>query len=281
MHRLVTSLQSALPAGLRKALLGSPDSPSWFADMVHSVLNWMPVRRFPTLPCRGPLEGYQMKIDWHRYRSFVYGTWEKEVVASLTKNVSEGSVVFDVGAHIGFYTLLLAKLVGPGGRVYSFEPLPENFKLLSENVERNRCSNVRLVRKAVMVRSGPIRVTVPNSEPVPGSVSLTADYGTPPITVEAITLDEFAAPLSGPIHLIKMDVEGAEHQVLLGGERTIRDHRPNLMIELHHFDPQREDQSALSLLTRWDYRVEWLNRMPETSHIFARPQERSREGKPV
>lgn len=216
-----------------------------------------------------------MKIDWHRYRSFVYGSWEPEVVSCLIKNVSSGSVALDIGAHIGFYTLLLSKLVGSEGRVYSFEPLPENHRLLRENVELNHCQNVTLVQKAILSQSGVIRVTVPGNEPVPGSVSLTTDYGTPPIQVEGVTLDEFGEQIGGAIHLVKMDVEGAEHDVLLGGRETIHKHRPVLMIELHHFGGGPDDHSVLALLIEWNYEVEWVNRMPETSHILARPLERA------
>lgn len=215
-----------------------------------------------------------MKIDWHRYRSFVYGTWEPEVVSCLVKNVPARSVALDIGAHIGFYTLLLSKIVGSEGMVYSFEPMPENHRFLRENVELNHCENVRLVQKAVLSKSGVIRATVPGNEPLPGGVSLATDYGTPPIQVESITLDEFAAELKGPIYLLKMDVEGAEHDVLLGGRDMIQKHRPLLMIELHHFEGGPDDHPVLPLLRDWNYGVEWLNRMPETSHIFARPLER-------
>jgi FkbM family methyltransferase len=220
-----------------------------------------------------------MKIDWHRYRSYAYGTWEPEVVSCLRQNVPQGAVVLDVGAHIGFYALLLSRLVGANGAVYSFEPVPDNYNLLSENIKLNNCGNVRLIRKAVLAHAGVIRVTVPGIEPTPGSVSLHTDYGTPPINVEATTLDGFAVDLQSRIHLIKMDVEGAEHEVLLGGERTIREQRPDLMIELHHFHSAPEDQTTLQLLREWNYGVIWLNRMPETSHIFAQPRETSLDSK--
>ena len=258
---------------MRRTLTGTPYAPSRLAQWVHSLLNWIAAERFPILPCAGPLAGYRMKIDWHRYRSFAYGTWEPEVVSCLSRNLRPGSVALDIGAHIGFYTLLLSKLAGSEGMVYSFEPLPENYRLLSENVELNHCGNVRLFRKAILSQSGVISVTVPANEPVPGSVSLATDYGTPPIQVEGVTLDEFAAQTGQAIHLVKMDVEGAEHDVLVGGRATIQKHRPALLIELHHFDGGPDDHPVLALLRGWNYGVEWLNRMPETSHIFCRPLE--------
>jgi FkbM family methyltransferase len=279
MHRFVTKMQAAIPLKLRRTLLGTTDSPSRLAHAVHSILNWLPFDRFPTLPCQGFLDGYRMKIDWQRYRSYVYGTWEPEVVSCLQRNVPPGALVLDIGAHIGFYALLLSKLVGGNGMVYSFEPVPGNYDLLSENIKLNNCRNVRLIRKAVLANAGVIRVTVPGIEPTPGSVSLNTDYGTAPITVEATTLDGFAVDLQSRIHLIKMDVEGAEHEVLLGGERTIRRQRPDLMIELHHFHSAPEDHTTLQLLREWNYDVTWLNRMPETSHVFAQPRETSLDPK--
>ncbi|MGC2280676.1 MAG: hypothetical protein WA603_11710, partial [Candidatus Acidiferrales bacterium] len=75
-----------------------------------------------------------MRVDWQIHRSFAYGTWEPEVVQAVQQEVTAGMNVLDLGAQSGFYTLLLSRLVGPEGRVFAFEPLPANFRLLDENV---------------------------------------------------------------------------------------------------------------------------------------------------
>jgi hypothetical protein len=71
---------------------------------------------------QGALKGYRMSIDWNRFRSFVYGTWEPEVLGAVTATVKPCMTVIDIGAHIGYYTLLFVKFVGPNGRVVAFEP---------------------------------------------------------------------------------------------------------------------------------------------------------------
>jgi len=270
VERLIAGLIARLPERSKQILLGSPERPSWFANTVHSVMNLLPLRRFPVLQCGGVLKGYRMKIDWNRHRSFVYGTWEPEVVKALSEVVSPGDVTLDIGAHIGFYSLLLARLVGPTGQVIAFEPLPGNFKILAENVELNHCSQVRAINKAVLRRKSTMAITIPHDQPLPGSVSLFTDYGGQTVVVEAVSLDEFVREARVPVNFIKMDVEGAEELVLHGGWRTIESHHPTLMIEIHHSNCEREKHPAVGLLQERRYEVQWVNRWPLTSHLLAK-----------
>jgi tRNA A58 N-methylase Trm61 len=71
-----------------------------------------------------------MRVDWQIHRSFVYGSWEPEVVGMIKQQVTAGMRVLDLGAQSGFYSLLFSKLVGPQGSVIAFEPLPANYRLL-------------------------------------------------------------------------------------------------------------------------------------------------------
>ena len=210
-----------------------------------------------------------MRIDWNRYRSFVYGTWEPDVVRTLAKLVSPGDAVLDIGAHIGFYTLLLARLVGPKGQVVAFEPLPGNFEILAENIRLNQCSQVRAINKAVMGSGGKLEVTLSQDEPLPGGTSMLNDHGGQQVAVDAVSLDEFFGSARVPLSLIKMDVEGAEEQVLRGGRKTIESLHPTLVIEVHHFDCQREEHPVLALLRDWHYELRWVNRWALTSHLVA------------
>src|SRR5882672_1432078 len=150
MRRVISSVGSILPEVFRRSLLGSESVPSSIANVMHAVLNKLPGKRVTCLPCRGVLSGYRMKIDWNRHRSFIYGTWETAVVDALVDVVHSGNCVVDVGAHIGFYTLLLSKLVGPSGRVLAFEPLMWNFSVLYDNIRLNNCSHVTAINKAVL-----------------------------------------------------------------------------------------------------------------------------------
>ena len=82
----------------------------------------------PDSSVRRRAEGLQDESRLASSSSFVYGSWEPEVVQSIQKHVMTGMTVLDIGAHSGFYSLLLSRLVGDGGKVFAFEPLPANFR---------------------------------------------------------------------------------------------------------------------------------------------------------
>jgi hypothetical protein len=125
-------------------------------------LNCAPGEKYPVLDCSGVLEGYRMRVDWTQLRGFAYGTWEPEVVKTITNHVKPGMTVLDIGAHGGFYALLLSKLVGPTGQMIAFEPLPANYRFLEENIALNRVTNVQIRREAVGKRSGEMDFEVPD-----------------------------------------------------------------------------------------------------------------------
>lgn len=259
----------------RRSLLGGPAHPNGLAKFVHELLNRLPVERFPILACRGPLGGFRMRVDWTTQRSFAYGTWEPAVTKVIQARVRPGMTALDIGAHVGFYTLLLAKLVSQSGRVISFEPMPNNFARLVENVGLNQLEQVTLVNLAVLARSQEIQANVPPGEPYSGSISLHHDYGTPRISVRATSLDEYLAGLTGRLDFAKIDVEGAEAEVLEGGVQTLKRLRPALLVELHHFDGNVSANVVPKLLPGMGYRVTWLERWEMSSYILATPEEAS------
>jgi FkbM family methyltransferase len=268
-RRLISTAMRLLPQGLKQKLVGSPAAPSWIANRVHFFLNRVPGPELICLPCEGVLAGYRMKVDWSRFRSFIYGTWEPEVIQTIREVVAEGSFAMDIGAHIGFYTLVLSRLVGPAGRVTAFEPMPETFKILEENVAMNDCRHVKVIRKALLERPGRVMAHPPDSQPLPGGVSLVADHGTEAIPVEATTLDEFMHIEKARVDFIKMDVEGAENLVLQGARHTIGAHHPTMLIEVHHFDGAAEASPVLGQLEAWGYQTRWIDRWESTSHLLA------------
>lgn len=257
-----------LPVSWRRRIIGSPEAPSRVATWAHRLLNRLPMNELPVLPCCHPLEGCSMKIDWRKHRSYLAGTWEEAVVEKLLAQVRAGDTVLDIGAHIGFYTLLLAKRVGPRGRVISFEPIPENFRILAENVRLNQFEHVIPVSKAVLARAGRFTLKITREEPVPSSVPLDQDTGSLPVEVEAVPLDDFLRGI-GPVHLIKMDVEGAEEQVIRSGLQTILQFHPTLLVELHHATGKAKEHPVPRLLESLDYQMEWLDESKWNSHIWA------------
>src|SRR5579863_676039 len=187
MRRVITALAGLVPSRSKESLIGSPSNPSWMSRVIHGIMNRIPGEPFPCLSCTGILDGYRMKVDWSRFRAFAYGTWEPEVVKAVTEVVREGFVAIDVGAHLGYYALILSRLVGSNGQVIAFEPIPSNFRILSENIELNHCKNIQAVNKAVSDRSGRCE-GAPPVENNTGSFSLLKSKGATTIAVDAISL---------------------------------------------------------------------------------------------
>ncbi len=144
----------------------------------------------------------------------------------LTRLIEPGMTFFDVGAHVGYYTLLAGRRVGNAGRVVSFEPEPRNFELLSENVRRNTLASVQIVNAAVGAREGELQLY--RDPDYAGHHRIHAVSGRASVYVRCTTLDAQAAEWGAP-DVIKMDVQGAEGEVL-AGMRTVLANTPPLAI---------------------------------------------------
>jgi FkbM family methyltransferase len=269
IENFIPRLLGWVPVSWRRAIIGRPDNPSRVATLVHNLLNRVAPAESKVFACQGALEGYRMSIDWNRFRSFVYGTWEPEVIQAVTATVKEGMTVVDIGAHIGYYSLLFAKCVGPAGRVFSFEPVPENFALLRKNIQLNELNQVQTFPQAIFSGKKEISIAVPDESPNSGDGSVVHNHGARQYLVPAITLDSFCVPSGVRPDILKMDVEGAEYDVLIGAQETISRCRPKLLIELHHFDGNVAAHPVPDLLAGWGYQIEWIDRWPLTSHILA------------
>lgn len=156
-------------------------------------------------------------------QAMAFGVFERDTVDVFRKLVKPGMTVLDVGAFIGYYTLLAASLVRNRGRVYAFEPNPNAFAILQRNVKENGYQEVvRLIPKALSDRSGraflfTVGEAAGESSLYPGNKS--ANEG---VEVETIVLDEYLAHEGWPeVHVAKIDVEGAEVDVLKGMRETI------------------------------------------------------------
>lgn len=165
------------------------------------------------------LHGQKMFLDSRDTHNLsIAGTWDPHTTRLLPSWISPGDTVLDIGAHIGYYTLLFAKLVGERGKVYAFEPEPSNFKLLQKNVEANSYENVVLEPKAVSSQKGKLPLYVDNIGS--GGHSL-EDFseGRSSLEVEVLRLDEY--PLTR-VDFIKMDIEGHESKALDGMSNLLR-----------------------------------------------------------
>lgn len=148
-------------------------------------------------------------------------TWEPGTTMLFRRLVREGMNVIDVGAHVGYYTLLASRLVGQSGKVFAFEPEPRNYSFLLRNIELNACSNVTAIHKAVS--HGTDRVKLYRSKVNPSGHTLgkmaNGDY-IDCVDVDAVSIDEFLKDMMCSVHVIKIDVEGAEVLVLRGMRET-------------------------------------------------------------
>jgi len=135
-----------------------------------------------------------------------------------------GQTFIDIGANIGYYTLIAARLVGPAGKIYAFEPDPDNFALLKKNVEQNGYRNVVLVNKAVSDKTRSTRLYLSESNRGDHRLYDSRD-GRKSIAVHAASLDDFFLNRDKTIHLIKMDIQGAEARALAGMKALVRKNR--------------------------------------------------------
>lgn len=171
--------------------------------------------------------------------AYATGANELPVQQALALHLQAGGVFYDVGANIGFLSLIGARLVGSAGRVYAFEPVPANAELVRRNAALNGFSQVEVVEKALGRRSGQAELALAAYS---GGAVL-AEVGTPPdragmMTVALASIDDLVdvAGLAPPA-LVKIDVEGAELEVLMGMERTLATHRPVLLCEIDDAEP--------------------------------------------
>jgi FkbM family methyltransferase len=269
MERIVSTMVDLVPQSIRVALIGKRGSPSRFANVIHSFLNRMPVERYPVLPCGGALRGFRMRVDWKIHRSFASGAWEPEVVKAVQEQISPGMTVLDIGAQSGFYSLLFSRLVGPGGHVVAFEPLPANFRLLEQNLQLNGIRNVTVRREAVAESSGEMSFEFPHhvTSLVAGPVLEEDNQGT--MRVKGVSLDDCFFDSERPIDVIKMDIEGAECQALRGARRIIDAWHPCMFVELHYADCHTGPHPASILLQESGYQIQWLNGVDTTANILA------------
>lgn len=169
------------------------------------------------------IEGNKLYLDEHDSLSLsIKGEYEPEETKLVKNKINKGDVVIDLGANIGYYTLLFADLVGPSGKVFAFEPEPKSFELLKKNVEINGYKNVTLIPKAISQTTGKIRLHVSQDNLGTHSISKIYYVKNNFIDIDSITLDDFVNECEKNIDFIKMDIEGAEFDVLKGGVNLLK-----------------------------------------------------------
>lgn len=173
-----------------------------------------------------------LRISVNDFAALQIMTDEKESFMNEYFVPKIGDVVVDVGAHIGKYTLLWAKKVGKAGHVVALEPKPENYRMLQHNIADNRLENISAFNAAAWNRAGSLTLFLGESS---ASASVHQYYSRNHISVPAFSLDELLKDYVR-VDWLKVDVEGAEVEVLQGAADTLKRFKPKLMLEVWSFN---------------------------------------------
>jgi FkbM family methyltransferase len=209
----------------------------------------------------GDLAGYTILLDMQIDKDYWLGTYEPELQAALRELIQPGAIIYDVGANIGYVSLLLAKAAGPEGHVYAFEALPANADQWRQNVALNGMeARLSLYCGAVTRSAGPVGFLVHTSGGMgkaAGSAGRPDQYQSE-INVPGISLDEFVYGRGNPPpQVVKMDIEGGEVLALPGMLKVLAEARPLMLMELHGPESSRV---AWETLTKAGYIICWMQR---------------------
>ncbi|MDI6735143.1 MAG: FkbM family methyltransferase [bacterium] len=199
------------------------------------------------------IQGSKMYINIHDKAPIMRKTFlsyavnrvhEESTTEIFKKVVKKGDVVVDLGANIGYFSLLAAKLVGKDGKVYSFEPEPKNYNYLVKNIDLNGYNNIFSLQKAISDKAGKIKLYIcpydtghHTINQYKGIEAYKHDYCYEKkefIEIETMPLDDFLSDKDFKADVIKMDVEGAEMLALLGMDRVIKENK-NLKMFVEFF----------------------------------------------
>jgi FkbM family methyltransferase len=262
MRRFILSLAAffakILPVSIKQAIYKIKP----LAGLVRASLN----RAAPTgltqvKVAAGDLAGFTILLDMQVDKDYWLGTYESELQTAIRKLVQPGAIIYDVGANIGYVSLLLAKAAGKDGHVFAFEALPENAQRWRENIRLNGMeANLSLFSGAVTEVSGLVVFLVHESGGMgkaAGSAGRDDRYQSE-LTVPGLSLDDFVYGLGNPPpQVVKMDIEGGEVLALPGMRRVLCEARPLMLMELHGHEAS---QAAWVVLTGAGYEICWMRR---------------------
>jgi FkbM family methyltransferase len=182
------------------------------------------------------INGHQLKLPT-RYFKYFPSTYEHENFEFLSKSCKEGSVIIDIGAHIGLFSVIASQVAGSRGKVFAFEPAPSTYKLLQHTIDINHKKDViEPFQKAVGKEAGKITFFVSDGEADNSNslVNYKDDRALHGIDVEVTSVDAFVQEKNlSRLDFIKIDVEGAEYDTLRGAAGTLKSLRPVCIVAIH------------------------------------------------
>ena len=196
--------------------------------------------------------------------------YEKNETNFVKDSVNKGDIVIDIGANIGYYTLMFAKLVGDTGKIYSFEPDPRNFFILEKNIQINGYNNIILEKKAVSNKLG--KATLYVNENSAGSSMHKPNNVVDQIYVDLITLDNYFEVNAITPDFIKIDIEGYELNALKGMESILQSSdKTKIMIEYNPLTKKElnsDPMNSLAFLSELGFKFKDLNSRVQTFLTF-------------
>ncbi len=257
MKKLLLSLASALarllPVPVKRLLYRLGPFSRWIRGALNKAA---PTGLAQVAIAAGDAAGLKMRLDLQTEKDYWLGTYELDLQAAVADLVQPGWIAYDVGANIGYISLLLAQTVGEAGRIFAFEALPANLDRLRAHVTLNDlASRVLVIPAAVAAASKPVRFLVGPSGAmgkVEGSAGR-AEGHAESLEVPGICLDDFVYREGHPApQVIKMDIEGGEVLALKGMPRLLSEAHPLILLELHGPEAAR---LAWESLTAAGYRI--------------------------
>lgn len=193
----------------------------------------------------GLRQGMKMKLKLPEENEFFLETHDPEITRLLCRFIQPGQAFFDIGAHIGYYSLLASRLVGSQGSIFAFEPSPQTVLRLEEHVSENNCTNIQVLPLGIGDQNGnheflefgasTLNALVLPEDQVPLARQRKGIALLNQATVMCRTLDSLLKDRTiAPPDFVKIDVEGFEFNVIQGMEKILDEVKPNLLIELHH-----------------------------------------------
>jgi FkbM family methyltransferase len=215
---------------------------------------------------QGPLRGKKWIVGSGNH-GYWLGSYELGKRALFIKAIPLGGIVYDLGANVGYYTLLSAVLAGPRGRVFAFEPLPRNLEFLRRHLSLNRIDNATVIEAAVTDRGGTVRF----EEDASTSKGRIGAQGS--LEVRSVALDELVARERMPRpDLLKIDIEGGEFLALQGARRILTESHPVIFLSTHSGKVHKE---CLAFLESLGYRIVPIDRRPldRSRDVLATPSD--------
>ena len=234
----------------------------------------LPLRLIPKTRVMPILQGRLRGKKWivgAGEHGYWLGSYEMNKRQAFEAEIEPGTVIYDIGANVGYFSLLAAVLTGKEGKVFAFEPLPRNIEFLRKHIELNKMAQISVIEAAVSDHSGEAYFDLGASSAM-GHLSEAGE-----MRVRMVCLDEMLdkGDLLPPDY-IKVDVEGAEYEALQGARHLLETHRPVLFLDTHN---RKAHNLTIALLEEIGYRFKILDGrdMQETRELVAYPEENQKD----